>query len=151
MKILMVNVLYPPHRIGGAEKSVALLSESLVRAGDEVVVVTLDDIAEPTRSEERGIVVHRLPIDNICWPYGDVDAARSKLQRLRWHWNNRWNRRAAARVGELIGTERARRGPLPSDVGGPFSRLDRVLPRRVVALLGRGHQRGIHHLPAIGR
>lgn len=106
MKILMVNALYPPHRVGGAEKSVALLSESLVRAGDAVVVVTLDDIAEPTRSEERGIVVHRLPIDNIYWPYGDVDAARSKLQRLRWHWNNRWNRRAAARVGELLDAER---------------------------------------------
>ena len=44
MKVLIVNVLYPPHKIGGAEKSVSLLAEALVRAGDEVVVATLDDI-----------------------------------------------------------------------------------------------------------
>ena len=105
MRILKVNALYPPHRIGGAEKSVALLAEGLARAGDEVIVATLDDAREASRTIENGVAVHRLPIRNIYWPYGDVDADRSTLTRLGWHWRNRWNRDAAAGIGALIDSE----------------------------------------------
>ncbi|MEG8037852.1 glycosyltransferase family 4 protein [Sphingomonas sp. LR60] len=102
MKVLIVNTLYPPHRIGGAEKSVALLAEALVRAGDEVTVATLDDIAAPIIEMRNGVTVHRLPIDNIYWPYDPDAPARPKLKRLHWHARNRWNRAAAHRLGTLL-------------------------------------------------
>src|SRR5450432_3625911 len=41
MRILIVNTLYPPLQVGGAEKSVSLLAEALGRTGDEVSVVSL--------------------------------------------------------------------------------------------------------------
>jgi glycosyltransferase involved in cell wall biosynthesis len=106
MKILMVNALYPPHKVGGAEKSVALLAQSLVEAGDEVAVATLDDRAEPDMKIENGVRVHRLPIDNIYWPYGDVNAAPPSYKRIEWHWRNRWNMAAAARLGTIIDLEK---------------------------------------------
>lgn len=106
MKVLIVNVLYPPHRIGGAEKSVSLLAEALVRAGDDVVVATLDDIAQPLVETKNGVTVHRLPIDNLYWPYDPDAAPQPRLKRLRWHIRNRWNRAAARRIGALLDAER---------------------------------------------
>ncbi len=106
MKILIVNALYPPHKVGGAEKSVALLAQSLVEAGDEVAVATLDDCTEPSLSVENGVRIHRLPIDNIYWPYGDLDAAPPTFKRLEWHWRNRWNLAAAERLGKVIDAEK---------------------------------------------
>lgn len=106
MKVLIVNVLYPPHRIGGAEKSVSLLAEALVRAGDEVVVATLDDIVQPVVETKNGVRVHRLPMDNLYWPYDPDAAPQPKLKRLRWHIRNRWNRTAARRIGALLDAER---------------------------------------------
>jgi len=107
LKILIANTLFPPHKIGGAEKSVALLADGLARCGDTVVVATLDDIAEP-RYEllPSGVGVHRLPLDNSYWPYGGADLARSKPERLEWHARNRWNRKAAKRLGEVIDREK---------------------------------------------
>ena len=35
-RILHLSMLYPPHIMGGAEKSVALLSEALVAEGHDV-------------------------------------------------------------------------------------------------------------------
>ena len=106
MKILIVNVLYPPHKIGGAEKSVSLLAEALVRAGDTVVVATLDDVPAPVVEMKNGVTVHRLPIDNIYWPYDPDAAPQPRLKRLQWHARNRWNRAAARRIGALLDAER---------------------------------------------
>lgn len=106
MKVLIVNVLYPPHKIGGAEKSVSLLAEALVRAGDEVVVATLDDTPAPSVEVKNGVKVHRLPMDNIYWPYDPDAAPQPKLKRLQWHARNRWNRAAARRLGALLDVER---------------------------------------------
>jgi glycosyltransferase involved in cell wall biosynthesis len=102
MKVLIVNTLYPPHRIGGAEKSVALLAEALVGVGDEVTVATLDDIATPIIEVRNGVTIHRLPIDNIYWPYDPDAPAQPRLKRLHWHARNRWNRAAARRLGTLL-------------------------------------------------
>lgn len=103
VNILIVNALYPPHRIGGAEKSVSLLAEGLARAGDRVTVATLDDIAAPTTERlTTGAEIHRFPLDNIYWPYGKVVIDRSAIAGFRWHLRNSWNRRAARRVGALM-------------------------------------------------
>ena len=43
MKIMIFNALYYPYRVGGAEISVQLLAEELVRQGNKVCVVTLGE------------------------------------------------------------------------------------------------------------
>jgi glycosyltransferase involved in cell wall biosynthesis len=105
MKILLVNTLFPPHKVGGAEKSVALLAEGLARAGDQVSVATLDNIDTPSvEVRPDGITVHRLPLDNIYWPYGS-DKHPSAARTLLWHYYNSWNRKTAKRLGKVIDAE----------------------------------------------
>ena len=41
MKILIINTLYAPYKIGGAEKSIQSLAESFVKKNVEVMVLTL--------------------------------------------------------------------------------------------------------------
>jgi glycosyltransferase involved in cell wall biosynthesis len=101
----MINTLYPPHQIGGAEKSVALLSEALVKGGDDVSVISLHPEPEQIVTERNGVRVHRLPIDNIYWTLGRKEK-KNWLLRLVWHYNDNWNMKAAARVARLMDAER---------------------------------------------
>ncbi|HDZ1179956.1 TPA: glycosyltransferase, partial [Klebsiella pneumoniae] len=71
MKIMIFNSLYYPYRVGGAEISVQLLAEELVRQGNTVRVVTL---GENKRREEKlvnGVNLVVLPMKNIYWPYSE--------------------------------------------------------------------------------
>lgn len=43
MRIMILNSLYYPYRVGGAEISVQLLAEQLVKLENEVKVITLHD------------------------------------------------------------------------------------------------------------
>lgn len=105
MRILMVNTLYPPIVHGGEEKFVALLAESLVRAGDEVSVVTLHNEKDELSEVRNGVRVHRIPLDNIYWPF-DPHQAHGVVAKLRWHANDTWNRKASERVGRILDQER---------------------------------------------
>ena len=84
MKILIVNSLYYPDEIGGAEIGLRYLSEELRRRGLSVVVACLT--AGPTleRSTVNDVVVIRIPVANVYWPFGRRKAA-SALTRLMWH------------------------------------------------------------------
>ena len=44
VRVLIVNTLYPPAQVGGAERSVAQLAQGLTRAGVEASVLTLSFI-----------------------------------------------------------------------------------------------------------
>lgn len=46
MRVLIINMYYYPNMIGGAEHSVKLLAEGLVKRGHQVTVYTLDAIAK---------------------------------------------------------------------------------------------------------
>jgi len=83
MKILIANTLYYPYKIGGAEVSVQLLAESLVKNGHDVHVVTLSDGTLQARESINGVHLYRMPIKNIYWPFGDHKPSR--LTRLIWH------------------------------------------------------------------
>jgi len=82
MKVLMVNNLYTPNVRGGAERSVQLLAEALVRAGVEVTVATTDERAGAP-VDVNGVRVVTLAIANLYWPFGN--AAPSPLRRKLWH------------------------------------------------------------------
>ena len=100
MRLLMVNSLYPPHRVGGAEQSVALLAQALARDGVDVHVATLWRGTGEVSVVEDGVTVHRLPLEQPGWPWGQE--RRRPLRRAMWHVRDRANATVAARLGRLI-------------------------------------------------
>lgn len=83
MRIAIINTLYHPNNIGGAEISVQLLAEELVRKGHVVRVVCLHKEKERKKEIINNVEVVYLPLFNIYWPF-DLKL-KSKLQRLAWH------------------------------------------------------------------
>jgi glycosyltransferase involved in cell wall biosynthesis len=104
MRILIINTLYPPFTVGGAERSVCLLAEALARSGDHVSVVTLHPGSEEIVERINGVRVYRLPIDNRYWPFGRARKPCSAA-RLLWHMRDSWNRRAAKRIARILDQE----------------------------------------------
>lgn len=83
MKILIVNTLYSPYQIGGAEVSVQLLAEGLVAQGMTVRVVCLHEGKTRHTDSINGVDVVYLPLRNIYWPFNGVH--HLKFSRLLWH------------------------------------------------------------------
>lgn len=90
MKIFIVNTLYPPSTVGGAERSVALLARAAARRGHEVHVASLHDDDEQREEQDGDVTVHRLPLRNLYWPF-DAERNESKARRLAWHARDRRN------------------------------------------------------------
>jgi glycosyltransferase involved in cell wall biosynthesis len=66
-RILHLSMLYPPHVIGGAEMSVAMLAEALVAEGHPVAAACIT----PTGWKEEvrnGVQVYRMPHETDFWP-----------------------------------------------------------------------------------
>lgn len=105
MKILLISALYPPVGRGGAEKAASLLAESLVRNGDEVVVISLHSGCEEIVEEINGVRIYRLPIANVYWPVG-LKEKKSLFTRALWHLRDIWNGDAAVAVGRILDLEK---------------------------------------------
>ncbi|WP_263064939.1 glycosyltransferase family 4 protein [Dickeya dadantii] len=90
MKIMIINTLYHPYKVGGAEVSVRLLAETLVQRGHQVQVLCLTP--DPQRSEQviNGVSVCYLPLANSYWPFDGQK--RSSSQKIRWHLKDYYNR-----------------------------------------------------------
>lgn len=85
MRVALVNTLFRPHLVGGAERSVDELATGLSERGHDVAVFTLTPNAQQSRTEDpAGFAVHRIPLADD-WPFGEHAASRSALQRLAWH------------------------------------------------------------------
>lgn len=103
MRVLIVNTLYPPAQVGGAERSVAQLAQGLVGAGTDVSVLTLQSGRETVEAVVGGVSVHRLPLKNLYWPYDGE--RRSPVRRAMWHGleaANPWMDGAVDRVVERV-------------------------------------------------
>lgn len=87
MKILLVNTLYDPYRVGGAEISVQSLAENLVKEGLQVAVLTLGEKEEKVLI--NGVQVWRLKLQNKYWPFNS--SKRTSFQKLIWHYRDRYN------------------------------------------------------------
>lgn len=83
MRLLVVNNLYEPFAIGGAEKVTKLLAEGMVSRGHEVrILTTLPEGSE--RFEDRsGVQVRYLPVRNLYRPF--ARSHRTTLVKLAWH------------------------------------------------------------------
>ena len=89
MRIMIFNTLYYPFRIGGAEVSVQMLAEELVRQGNDVRVITLHDKKERKEIFLNGVEVVYLPLKNVYWPF--TNNKQSSLKKLLWHALDNYN------------------------------------------------------------
>jgi len=107
MKVALLNTLYHPYRIGGAERSVQLLAEGLVARGHKVVVITLDQPETPAKKETiNGVDVYRVPLHNNYWPFADSYRKPSIVRRALWHCRDRYNKAMARQVEAILERER---------------------------------------------
>ncbi|MBU3010926.1 glycosyltransferase family 4 protein [Polaribacter vadi] len=98
MKILILNTLYAPYKLGGAEKSVQSLAESFVKNNYEVLVLTLGE--ENKKVNLNGVIVDKLEIRNIYWPFSNDK--KNSIQKLLWHINDAENARYDKKIIELF-------------------------------------------------
>jgi glycosyltransferase involved in cell wall biosynthesis len=102
---LIINVLYPPIQIGGAEKAAKSLSDAYARNGDQVVVVSLHPGDSEIVEENGNVRIYRLPMDNLYWPFS-VGGKHRPVEKWLWHLKDIWNRKAAKRVGRILDCEK---------------------------------------------
>ncbi|NCG54147.1 glycosyltransferase family 4 protein [Serratia fonticola] len=89
MRIMLFNTLYYPFQVGGAEISVQLLAEELVKNGKKVRVITLTDESKRKETIINGVEVVYLPLLNIYWPFDNKK--HTKIARLFWHLLDNYN------------------------------------------------------------
>ena len=66
MRILHLNVLYPPRASGGSERFVGALAQEQAKRGHDVGVITLAPKPEPV-SVENGLTVYRIGHGGLFW------------------------------------------------------------------------------------
>ena len=104
MKILIVNTLYYPDKIGGAEVSTQLLAEGLVRAGMDVCVACATGTGNDSVTEYNGVKVYRLRSANLYWPH--APKKRSRVARFIWHAIDVVNVVMSRKLREIIAREK---------------------------------------------
>jgi len=91
MKIAIINTLYAPNKVGGAEKSVQTLAENFSDLGNEVIVICLGK--EDANYKLNGVIIHAVKIKNEFWPF-EINNKNS-FHKLIWHLkdasNNKYN------------------------------------------------------------
>lgn len=100
MKVLLINTLYYPHLVGGAERSVQLLAEWLKEFGHDVVVVALAPSGEESVHRVNGVRVYYTVLKNLYYPFGK-ETNPSLLRKAMWHaWDsyNPWMYRSVKRI-----------------------------------------------------
>ena len=77
LRVMLLNSLYPPVVVGGAEQSVAELARDLATRGHRVGVLTLSRPGTQPGSERDGAVeVFRTPLAGVVWPFGPFTERR---------------------------------------------------------------------------
>lgn len=83
MKVLLVNTLYAPYKVGGAEVSVQILAENLVYRGHDVKVICTHDKNEVSYNVINGVKICYLPLRNVYWPFDNNK--HNVFMRILWH------------------------------------------------------------------
>ncbi len=77
LRVMLLNSLYPPEIVGGAEQSVAELARDLSQRGHRVGVVTLGRPGSSREFTRDGTVdVFRIPLAGVVWPFGPFTEKR---------------------------------------------------------------------------
>ena len=102
MKICFINTLYYPFQVGGAEKSVQILAESLVIHKHESIVVTVGQ--KDYIDNINGVKIYTCKNNNIYWPYNEND--HSTLLKATWHTIDTFNHLMVKKIGKILDLER---------------------------------------------
>lgn len=98
MKITYINSFYYPMEVGGAEKSVRFLAESMAARGHDTQVIALG--RETETSGLNGVTIERLTCSNVYFP---TDAGSAKAwQKMIWHGLDSYNLLAEHAIGRLL-------------------------------------------------
>lgn len=103
MKIILINTLYWPNLVGGAERSVKVLADTFLRMGHEPVVVTLNPPNESKVESIDGVKVYYVELKNFYWPHDSRE--RGPVKKLAWHMLDRCNWIMARKIGEIVRSE----------------------------------------------
>lgn len=104
MKILLVNTLYYPNVLGGAERSVQFLAEALARVGHEAVVVSAGWNRGIQVDEINGVKVYYVGLKNLYWPFSKKQ--NSALIKPLWHLMDTYNPLMAREVDRILAVEK---------------------------------------------
>lgn len=85
-------------KVGGAEMSVQALAEEFSRHHNKVGIVTLGKKCEQV--EINGVVIFRLKIQNIFWPFDNEK--NGQLNKLRWHLYDIYNTSYDKKIGNIF-------------------------------------------------
>jgi glycosyltransferase involved in cell wall biosynthesis len=89
MKLFIINTLYYPNLIGGAEQSVQLLAEAMFQQGHEVVVVSTSPNSDRTIEFINGVKVYYLGLKNLYWQFGNKE--NLSILKPIWHTFDTYN------------------------------------------------------------
>lgn len=98
-RILHLSSLYPPHIVGGAERSVSMLAEAQAAEGWNVAAACLTP-SEAVEEERHGVTVFRMPHGNDFWL--EDWAAHSQRQREWAKFKQQANFAIERRFGEVL-------------------------------------------------
>lgn len=102
MKILIFNSLYYPYKVGGAEKSVQLLAESLQNKGHQVCIATLHELNYISEEVFNGVKIVRFPLKNIYW---NDNHSVTGLKKIVWHLKDIYNKKMYLQVESFFSNE----------------------------------------------
>ncbi|MCQ2170405.1 MAG: glycosyltransferase family 4 protein [Bacteroidales bacterium] len=103
MKIALINSFYFPDVIGGAEVIVREQAHTLSSMGYDVFVVCLGKMKTVIKETVSGITVFRIPFSNRYWP--EDWPSHGSLDNMLWHLKDRYNRKIARYLEEIITVE----------------------------------------------
>lgn len=101
MKILFLNLFYYPNLIGGAEHSLRLLAEGLVKNGHEVAVITYDKPLLKEKYENiEGVKIFRL--ENNLFLRRAFGQKLKKKERIIYYLEKYINRKVSKQVSNIV-------------------------------------------------
>ena len=104
MKVLLINSLYYPNQVGGAERSVQFLAEALVEAGHQATVLSTSPASKLREGEINGVHAYYVPLKNFYWPFESKTNHIAKGLKPVWHGldiYNPWMARAVRWILDL--------------------------------------------------
>lgn len=102
MKVLVINSLYYPNGIGGAERNVQVTAEEMAKNNMDVVVITTSD--RDYTEYVNGVKVYYIKTRNLYW--GLRSKEQPTYRKPLWHMLDSYNFLMAGKVGEIIRSEK---------------------------------------------
>lgn len=102
MKVMIINSLYYPNIIGGAEKSTQIIAENLNKFDIEPIVITISD--EERIDYVNGIKVYYIYHSNVYWSY--YSKTKKAILKVFWHLASLYNFPILKKIDEILKKEK---------------------------------------------